>query len=202
MLRLEEEPNDTEFRAALDVITGAHIKEDVGKQLQLVAELATSCPHSISVVRTALPDDERTFNYTCFQYAFDLVDPPQAIVDIARLYKHIYPSSEFVQYLTEQYLEEISPKGAVDGDVVVYLNTDTITHAGKLRSDRIVSKWGTAHLWQHRLFEIPLRYGMTVRFFRSISRDESCEAFMRYAEAKLGCGSSRVPGGSETRPCT
>jgi hypothetical protein len=182
----ETEPNDDELRSALDRITETHIGEAVGAQRQLVGELASSPGHSISMVREAVCDDQSTFKYTCFQYAFGLVDPPQAIVDIATLHQNIYPNGEFVEHLIASWLEEIDPRDANDDDVVVYSDGGMPTHAGKVRGGMIESKWGTAHLWRHRLFEVPLRYGSTVRFFKAIEASDCQLAFFKYAEAKLG----------------
>jgi len=55
-----------------------------------------------------------------------------------------------------------------------------------VRGGMIESKWGTAHLWRHRLFEVPLRYGSTVRFFKALEVSDCQLAFVKYAEAKLG----------------
>lgn len=45
----------------------------------------------------------------------------------------------------------------------------------------IESKWGKAHLWRHGVYEVPWRYGNTVRFFRHVSEEDSARAFLEYA---------------------
>jgi len=140
-----------------------------------------------------------------FQHAFDLVDPPAIIVDIATRYRNIYPSRKFVRYLIDHRLHEIAPADATDGDVVVYFSERVIMHAGKLQGGQIVSKWGTAHMWRHGLFEVPGRYGDTVKFYRAIDASDSQRAFLEYA-AECSLGAKRLSETSEERddihPCT
>jgi hypothetical protein len=186
MLDLLKEANDPGLRAALDEITSKVTAEDVGRQVQLVRSLAARYSHSITLVVEAVPSNPATFQYTCFQHAFELVDPPRAIKEIAMLYPTVYPSAEFVEYLIAHYLREVTAHNARDADVVVYSSDVAIRHAGKVRGDLILSKWGTAHLWSHRLFEVPASYGSIVRLFSHLSHDESAVAFVEFAESKLG----------------
>lgn len=152
----------------------------------LIGELAARHPHSIELVAPAIPGDELTFKFTCFQHAFELTDPPRTIVDIATLWPDVYPNAKFVLYLMDQRLTEVTPIDVVDGDVVVYFSNGVPTHAGQIKSGGVVSKWGTAHLWRHGLYEVPARYGGEVRFFHALTRGESQESFLRFAEIETG----------------
>jgi len=52
-----------------------------------------------------------------------------------------------------------------DDQIVVYFdNKNKIKHFGKLVEDRVVSKWGRGLVWKHRLFEVPLSYGIRVMY--------------------------------------
>ena len=51
------------------------------------------------------------------------------------------------------------------GDFVIYFNGVTVRHSGIWMGGRVQSKWGTGHLWEHALHEVPLRYGDEVGFF-------------------------------------
>jgi len=152
----------------------------------MIAELGLRLPHSIALVAKAIPGDAATYSYTCFQHAFELTEPPQLIVDIATLWPHVYPNSKFVAYLIEHYLEEVGSDEIRDRDVVVYFNGGVARHAGRVQGERVVSKWGTAHLWRHALYEVPSAYGNEVRFFRPLCREDSQQAFVRFAEIETG----------------
>jgi hypothetical protein len=108
------------------------------------------------------------------------------IVHIATLWEDVYPNSKFVAYLIDHHLTEVSPAAADDGDIVVYFAGAVPKHAGRVDGSSIVSKWGTAHLWRHRLFEVPAAYGETVRFFRAINSVDSKLAFVRFAQSETG----------------
>jgi len=153
----------------------------VGQQVDSITELGLRLPHSITLVSKAIPGDAATYSYTCFQHAFELTAPPKLIVDIATLWRHVYPNSKFVAYLIEHHLEEVSAGDVRDQGVVVYFNGGVARHAGRVQGDSIVSKWGTAHLWRHALYEVPSAYGDKVRFFRPLCREDSQEAFVRFA---------------------
>ena len=180
------EDNNPVLRQNLDTITTDYIGDRVGEQLQLMAAVGREHPHAISLISEARPSQPEKSRFTCFQYTFELTDPPPEIVRIATLYGHVYPSAEFVQFLIDNYLTEIRAGEVHDGDVVLYLANGRIKHAGKADGGFVVSKWGTAHLWKHRLFEVPLAYGSQVRFFRPIAREDSVSAFIDYAEDRLG----------------
>jgi hypothetical protein len=70
--------------------------------------------------------------------------------------------------------------------VVVYFAAGWPIHAAVIDGNTLVSKWGLAHLWRHGIAEVPEGYGQTIRAFRSITRDEALEAFLKFAAIKLG----------------
>jgi hypothetical protein len=187
MFNLHVEQDNPNLRSELDRIVCVYVGDSVGQQIPMIAALMLRFGHDIRLEAEAIPNDARSWKYTCFQHAFELVDPPKLIVKIANLNREIYPNAEFVTFLATNVLSAVVPPDQVaDDDVVVYSSEGKPMHAGRCRSGRVVSKWGSMHLWQHRLFEVPLRYGSTVHFYRSISREESVDAFIEYAESKLG----------------
>ena len=150
-------------------------------QLFAIQELSREYPHTISLCREARMDDPSTYEYTCYMYAFDLMDKI-ALTEISRGHKDIYPRSDFASFLAEQFLSEISPEHAKDGDHVVYCFDNRPTHAGKVNTEKIISKWGKyGHLWRHGLYEVPLEYGDEVHFFQQTSGIRCLEAFMQWA---------------------
>ena len=95
------------------------------------------------------------------------------------------PSSSFVEFLRSTHLSELTRSEASDGSLVLY-SAHSITHAGRVSGQRILSKWGTCHLWYHGLYEVPLRYGDTVRFFTPPPREQVVAAFVEFARIHLG----------------
>lgn len=150
-----------------------------------VAALRSTHHHSIEIASDPEVADLRLGRYTCFMHAFGLVYSTP-VKEIARTFPETYPSREFVRSLIARYLSEIGRADTLDGDVVVYLNGDTITHVGKMRLGRVVSKWGTGHLWEHGIPEVPDQYGNTARFYHAIGRTKAEEAFVAYAKQREG----------------
>jgi hypothetical protein len=186
-VRPPREPNDLELRSRLQQITDSLQGDRAGEQIEAIRQLRSSCPHSIVLVQQAIPGEPGSGSYTCHQYSFGLAEPPPAVRAVMVHYRDVFADRRYVSYMIEHGLTEVTPGEASDGDIVVYANDDAITHSGKVRAnDLIVSKWGTAHLWQHRVFEIPLSYGGNAKFFRPVSPAVAAAGFLRYAESRMG----------------
>ena len=130
----------------------------------MVAALRADTGHAINVVREAIPGRPETFRYTCFQFAFGLVNPHPDLTRIATRHDDVFPGSDFVTFLVASVLTEIKPETAEDDDIVIYFRDGVPQHAGLISADLVVSKWGMAHTWRHRLFEVPSSYGSSVRY--------------------------------------
>ena len=178
------ETENLELRTRLEEITDRYISEEVGRQIELVADLSKLYPHSIRIIGEAVPGEPETFRFTCFQHAFDLVGSKR-IAEVARTYSKVYPNSEFVQYLIDCYLSEVGRRAIQDGDVIVYAQDNQVKHAGKIISNRVLSKWGFMHLWSHGTFEVPAKYGSHIRYFQRIPRQTCIEAFAVYAKRRV-----------------
>ena len=69
--------------------------------------------------------------------------------------------------------------------LVIYYTPKKITHIGSLVSPgRVVSKWGTAHLYDHTFYECPLEYGDQIKFYAPIEREFTVDQFFDYARVK------------------
>lgn len=159
--------------------------DEVGRQVAAVKALREDFPHGVVLVEAAMPDDPSTFRYTCFQFAFGLVDLPESVRRICEDYPHIYPSSDFVEYLVAEVLCPVVEGNLADGDLVVYRKSAKVTHAGIVLSNRVRSKWGTAHLWEHGFLEVPASYGSSLSFFSPLSGSKAVEAFLSYAKIEI-----------------
>lgn len=171
-----------ELRRALDDITESFPADE---QIARVTALCTVQTHSIKVASDPQLGGVPLDKFTCFMHTFDLIDST-AVTEIARTFKETYPNSDFVAYLVSRYLSELPQKDAHDCDVVIYSNDNEITHAGKLKGGRVVSKWGTGYLWEHDLSEVPAKYGHVIKFYRAIPPVVADEAFVAYARQRQG----------------
>lgn len=172
----------TKLRSALERITTELLNERLDEQVRAVEELRRSFGHSITLVERANAD----CRYTCFQHAFELQVIPSPIIDICEIYGRVYPSSHFVEFLLESRLQQVASADARDRDVVIWSDNDVVRHAGRFVEGRIVSKWGTGHLWRHDLFEVPSAYGDTVIFCRPLTSADSLDAFVAFARREVG----------------
>jgi hypothetical protein len=182
-MRVEFGTNDERFRVELGQIVDRYIGDQAGDQIDQIATLALKHPHSICVVREAIPGKQESFRFNCYQHSFSLVDI-ESVTRIMRMYGSIFPGREFVQFLIDARLHEINVEEANDGDHVIYAAGSRIEHAGKVSQGMIESKWGLAHLWRHRVYEVPWAYGNVVRVFSRLSQEESVRAFLDYAAGR------------------
>jgi hypothetical protein len=172
------------IRERLDAVIETHKGETVGRQIRAIAELAIEFPHRIRLVCEAIPEEPDT-RFTCFDFALDLRGAEDVKMIAADQPKGspLYPSPEFVQYLIAECLEEAPPGNERAGDLVIYSNGRSITHAGLLVApDLVISKWGLMHLWVHGTLEVPARYGSEVRYFKRPSRAECVKAFLAFVK--------------------
>ena len=159
--------NDKALRDLLDEITKPADKAELKTQIKKIRDLALMHPHSIALVEENIPGSP---TYTCYGHSFGLVG---VYVDSV---VQRYPGRDFVQSLVDAYLQEVSPERAEEGDHVLYFGQQ-LEHAAKIKGAVIESKWGKGHLWSHPAYELPQKYGNSIRFFRQISRDEAIAAF-------------------------
>lgn len=58
-------------------------------------------------------------------------------------------------------------------------------HAGlALDEQRVISKWGRGHLYEHELWEVPESYGICIRFFKQLPYEEALVYFVQFAKEK------------------
>ena len=171
-----------------DKLTGDRISE----QLEVIEQLRDEFSHGIRVEQEAIEDQPKTWQYTCFQYALGCVDPPRVVWVLANAFPDdVYLSPNFVAYLIEHHLREITAAEAAEGDLVIYFDASGPTHAGILRGEEVVSKWGTVHLWRHGLWEVPESYGDAIRYFQPVSTDQVAGAFVEFASEQVGADALR-----------
>ena len=93
----------------------------------------------------------------------------------------MHADTNFVYWLIDRGL--IKEREVVsEGLLTVYYLGQRLKHIGRLtKSSRVSSKWGTGHLYEHGLFEVPSDYGNTVRFFTPCYQEDVVGDFIDYA---------------------
>lgn len=77
----------------------------------------------------------QTSQFNCYQHSFGLVDI-ESVTQIMKEYGYVFPGRDFVQFLIDTRLREISIDDARDADHVVYAGSE-IEHAGKVKEGAI-----------------------------------------------------------------
>lgn len=172
--------NNIEFRKRLSDITETI---DVEQHEEFVVKLYATQPHSI-ILKLRKPGKNRS-NYNCYTFAFNLTDSPVYEKIASTPPYKVFADSEFCNFLLKKgSLKEKKLDDKKDGDIIIYFDENVPKHAGKIYSDRIISKWGTGHLWEHDINEVPISYGNDCRIFAAITEDSAILAFIEYAKSK------------------
>ena len=171
-----------QLRNTLQQIIDNNREGKVSIQITLIESLSTILPHTIRLEEEAKLNNDKSWQYNCFTYAFRLWESPE-FVDINEHFSFLLPNSSFVSYLIAGHLTQTVQDDVKDDDYIIYFLNDEPQHAGRIRKDKIVSKWGMYHLWEHGIWEIPIQYGDRVCFFEQISIEECVSAFKTWVDA-------------------
>jgi hypothetical protein len=182
MTKNQFDPSSTspEFRAEIDAITRRYDPDKVRGQLLDMTQLARRFPHSIEVVQAFNRAERGPRQFNCYMYALDIHNSPS----IAKLLEHpgLPLGNDFMQWLVES--RRLKPTAATlkNDDIILYSNVEGVQHAGRWNGERVVSKWGLAHLWKHGIFEIPTRYGQVARSYRGVKRALAEKWYQEFVE--------------------
>lgn len=150
-----------EFRQKLQEMTQ---ELDVSKHPALLIGLSKTYPNSILILPSAHPIDR----YTCLVHAFDFTEKKEYLEIATCGSGRIFASPAFALWLLQHnFLDELTQNEDSKGAIILYMDGKNIRHAGLVtRVDRVISKWGIGHLYEHEVFEVPESYGTEVRFFK------------------------------------
>jgi len=153
------------------------------KNIELVCAIAKEAGCTI----VSIPSSYDLARYTCLVYALDFVAKP-AYLRVAMLQQYdVFAGKEFAQWLIKYgAIKEIQSSAVTGGSMAIYFDeVDVFTHIGIIiGKDRIRSKWGALGLFEHDLFDVPLNYGNSVKYFERISFDVAIKHFYEYAESQ------------------
>lgn len=182
------ERNNKELRGAISDITERDDPASISEQPVRIKALREKYPHSIDRVELA-----GRSRYNCVQYAFDLIDLPDDI-------RHAVDDLE--SWRRQRQLQRIDPfdttfvsfligRGALhkliyaeSESVIVYLDDkEKVHHVGKMQGALVRSKWGhRGHLWQHRVYEVPILWGDNAPLFKNVAKDEILQGLSDFME--------------------
>lgn len=165
---------NTELRQILQDITLNH----PSAHPQLMHERTAN--HSIKIVSPL----GNGLKYNCVMFALGAVDNPQYIDLINHLPddRDIHADTNFLKYLIEQ--GQLIPDP--NGNLIIYSNDEKITHIGKIDSaDRVQSKWGKGHLYDHAILEVPEDYGNHYSNYQLNDTFDFMSSFEKYLKKAL-----------------
>lgn len=154
--------------------------EDVTQHASLLMEISRIWPNTIAFLDSPCP----LRRYTCAMHVFGFAEEPEYTAIAERGFNRVFAGRAFVHWLIENgLLVELSSSEANEGDLVIYFTDEgRFKHAGLIcGEDRVVSKWGTGHLVDHGLLEVPESYGSLLRFFKKLPYAKAYEYFRRFA---------------------
>jgi hypothetical protein len=147
-----------------------------------ISKLRLTTKHSIVIVESEYPIER----YTCAMHAFHLVENP-IYIEIASFGEgHIFAGHNFINFLLGNRL--LAPRdqtSILPDDLILYFDNSVYQHIGRMKTNcRVQSKWGTSHLFEHGVWEVPPNYGDEVRYFVGPDKDASFALFIQYAESQ------------------
>ncbi len=163
------------LREKLQLITEV---QDVSEHPALLVNLTSECPNSIRITESP----HRIDQYKCLMHVLDFTGKPEYVDIASRI--HLYAGTDFAHWLFERgHLVEVSQTEVKEGDFVFYCSEGNFKHVGLWQSgDRVLSKWGKGHLYDHEIFEVPMSYGAEVRFYNRLPYEEAFDLFKQFVE--------------------
>jgi hypothetical protein len=167
----------TEMRKKLEAMTRV---EDVSQHPALLHAISLEHPNTIKLLDSPHP----IRRYTCLVHAFNFTEQPEYVLIAERGFNVVFAGRQFAQWMIDHgHLAEVDAKDASAGDLVFYFNAEgQFKHAGIMSNGNcVVSKWGTGHLYEHEILDVPESYGTQVRFFKSLQFEEAIKRFIDFA---------------------
>ena len=168
------------LREHLQNITGEFTGLRVGEQLVKIEALRVRHRHSINLVQAAVIADQRTWNFNCHAYALGLHET-QDFWRIREELPDVWPTGTFVSRRLLPNLQPVSDPDQCPGDLIVYFSGQSVNHSGIVGNRLVRSKWGSAHTWEHGVFEVPTSFGSEVRYFRRPEQSTVVAAYNEFA---------------------
>lgn len=169
-----------ELRSEIEKITegeAATLREQVEK----IAALKSQYPHSIK--HLGYRNVDPMLNYNCFMHALGTIGSEIIIKhlkwDAERECKYgiLFGSNIVLRLIKKGILNRCE-----EGEVIMYFSDNNPVHGGRIKDDRVTSKWGSDCLWEHTVWEVPARYGNRTERFLIPKRGQVESEFDDYAK--------------------
>lgn len=165
-LKVSPHVRNFELRRALDRATKLRsvslYRAEIERLRQVYGHTVTVLPHDFGPYNRGEPEP------SCYGLALGLADNPdylRLVATAAKLTQEQPLTSEVVTRLVKNRVLRPRKKSKL-GDVILYSSEVGIRHAGILMSeDRVRSKWGSDEVHEHGLWEVPIGYGDTAKFY-------------------------------------
>jgi hypothetical protein len=157
--------------------------EDVTRYPALLQSVNAAHPNTVKLLDSPHP----IHRYTCLVYAFNFAEQPEYVAIATQGLAVVFAGRQFAHWMIDHgHLSEVTAEDASTGDMVFYFDGQgQFQHAGIVNGgNRILSKWGTGHLYEHELLDVPESYGTQVRFFRSLPFEDAIQRFVEFAREK------------------
>ena len=127
-------------------------------------ELRNEYKHSIAM----LPFDWPLQECNCVMYALDLLLNPAT-----SFLGHFHANTGFLGWLIDQGHLSLVEGVPQEGSIAAYFSGQKAEHVGIVKTtDRVVSKWGIGHVYEHGSWEVPSSYGSSLQYFTPITSDD------------------------------
>ena len=148
----------------------------------IIQELISSYDHSIKLVHSQYPID----GYTYVVYSFGLTQDPTYLAIAGSGLRRTFAGADFIHFLLHHGLIiQRETGGESVGDLVIYFHNNIFKHVGTvLAINRVQSKWGCGHLFDHPTWDVPMSYGDRVKYFKQLEPKEGLDLFIGYAKFK------------------
>jgi hypothetical protein len=156
--------------------------EDVSQHAAILATIGRACPNTVQIVASQHPEGR----YTCMMHVMEFVGSLKYEAIASKGFNVVFAGRQFAHWLLEEYILIEKPEIDVKEQIIVlYFANGRFMHAGlSFNRHRVISKWGTGHLYEHALWEVPQSYGDTVRFFKKPTCEEALNCFIRFARER------------------
>lgn len=177
--------NNIELRAELDKIMKDTDEQGLRKQIESINDLKKCFEHSIKLRKEWKVKYRNKEVFTCYSYAFDIWKSRDVRNIMMKHRRELHPIAGFISYLVKnKMLQGKKWEDRKDGDIIIYFDNGQTEHAGKICGEKVISKWGTVHIWEHDVFEIPKKYGNECKFYLKIEKEMAIRYFLEFAKSK------------------
>lgn len=149
---------------------------DLEKQVSFMEGLRKEFNHNIVLCQKFGRNVEK--QYTCFMHGLDVPNAEEVKNILRRNHKIIF-GTKFVRDLIDKGVLSLNETGSV----LIYFRDNDPVHAGKFsyQTNRVISKWGIGHLWEHNLWEVPAFYGNEYKLFSPVEPKKIIKEFEEFA---------------------